>query len=251
MSSEPSTLSAGASLAPDTTREPSTRRERYAFFALVLLCVFFVAHIVTSATALGGQAPFDAAALAIHHLPYLPVIELLGIFLPVSLHAFWSLQRAIVSPRPTALSGGKRSVLMASSGTATLAFLVFHLLEFRIPRWVGKIGPAAFYPTLAARLSSTVHGVPLVALGYVVGITATALYLVTALSDPRGAFANRKLACFATPRFRSRRDLRHSRRFCRRGHDDLFCYRERPRAREELFFALGTGPRRERRGEVI
>jgi succinate dehydrogenase/fumarate reductase cytochrome b subunit len=57
--------------------------------------VFLLAHLWTNAQALSGQSAFDAAVSEIHHLPYLPAIEVFGIFLPLSFHALYGVKLAL------------------------------------------------------------------------------------------------------------------------------------------------------------
>ncbi len=69
-----------------------------------------------------------------------------------------------------------RSVQRASAGVLAL-FLVFHVWQFEGRLWLGELSREDFLPELCASLSSTAWGgVPLVALGYLLGVGAAALH---------------------------------------------------------------------------
>jgi succinate dehydrogenase/fumarate reductase cytochrome b subunit len=63
----------------------------------------------------------------------------------------------------------------------TLVFLVYHLTQFRIPKLLGQLAAASFYPALSRELSTTVGGVPWAALFYVIGIGATVTHFANGL----------------------------------------------------------------------
>ena len=181
--SEPPSTGVASTLA-DAQPRASRLRRLHALTGVVPVGVFLVGHLWTNARALSGQASFDTAVSQITRLPYLPLIETFGIFVPLAFHALYGVKLAL---------GGERNVLrypdgrnwmwlaQRATGLVTLAFLAWHLLELRVPKALGTLGADAFYPTLCARLSSTTHGLPLVALAYLVGIGASVLHLANGL----------------------------------------------------------------------
>jgi succinate dehydrogenase/fumarate reductase cytochrome b subunit (b558 family) len=147
--------------------------------------VFLLSHLSTNAKALGGQVAFDGAVRDINRMPFLPLIELFGIFLPLGFHALYGVKLALEG-RPNIgrypYSKNWLYTMQRVTGLVAFAFIVWHLWEFRIAKLLGRMGPEAFYPTLAERLSSTTAGVPLYAIIYLVGIAASVAHFANGLS---------------------------------------------------------------------
>jgi succinate dehydrogenase/fumarate reductase cytochrome b subunit (b558 family) len=146
--------------------------------------VFLVSHLFTNAKALKGQPAFDRAVADINHLPFLPLLEVVGIFLPLAFHAVYGVVLAFEGRVNVARYPYSRNVLYTLqrvTGLVALAFIVFHLWEFRIPKLLGKMSMDAFYPTLEAHLSSTYGGFPLLATVYLVGIAASVVHFANGL----------------------------------------------------------------------
>jgi len=142
-----------------------------------------VFHLWTNAKALQGQEAFDTAVGDINHLPYLPLLEA-GILLPLAFHALYGVKLAFEG-RPN-LGGYTYArnwmyTLQRFSGMVALLFVGYHLWELRIQKALGALGPTAFYPTLCAHMSSTLMGVPLVGLAYVLGIAACVFHFANGL----------------------------------------------------------------------
>lgn len=139
------------------------------------LGAFLVEHLWTNATALWGQRSFDSAVDRINALPGLVLLEVFGIFLPLAFHAgygLWLSRRGSpnVVTYPFARNWGY--VLQRLSGLVLLAFVLLHLWELRVQKWLFGLSAHSFYPTLAASLSSTRWGIPWRALFYLLGILA-------------------------------------------------------------------------------
>ncbi|HKQ69509.1 MAG TPA: succinate dehydrogenase [Polyangiaceae bacterium] len=176
----------------DASRAPVPAAHRRAFLLRRLhslsgvfpVGVFLVMHLWTNAKGLGGQAAFDRAVQDIHHLPFLPAIEVVGIFLPLAFHAFYGVKLAL-SARPNVASypfaRNWLYLVQRATGLLAFAFICWHLWEFRIQKLVGAMSPEAFYPTLSMRLSSTISGVPVLAIVYLAGIAASVIHFANGL----------------------------------------------------------------------
>jgi succinate dehydrogenase/fumarate reductase cytochrome b subunit (b558 family) len=147
--------------------------------------VFLVAHLSTNATALGGRRSFDGAVREINRMPLLSFIEIFGIFVPLAFHAIYGVKLAFEG-RPNVgrypFSKNWLYVMQRATGLMSFAFIGWHLWEFRIAKLLGRMSPDAFYPTLAEHLSSTTAGVPLAAIGYLVGIAAATFHFANGLA---------------------------------------------------------------------
>lgn len=155
-------------------------RRLHSLSGVVPLGGFLVEHLWTNASALWGQRHFDAAVARIEALPGLVAIEVFGIFLPLAFHAGYGLwltrrSRPNVGSYPLARNWGY--LLQRLSGVVLLAFLAFHLWEFRIQKWLFGMDSRSFYPVLAAGLSSTPWGIPWRAVFYLLGLIAACAHL--------------------------------------------------------------------------
>ena len=146
--------------------------------------VFLVAHLWTNAKALKGQPHFDRAVADINHLPLLPFLEVFGIFIPLTFHALYGVRLALAGSSNVVRYPYSRNLLYTLqrvTGLVALAFIVWHLAEFRIPKLFGRMSADAFYPTLEARLSSTYGGLPALAFVYLTGIAASVVHFANGL----------------------------------------------------------------------
>jgi len=145
---------------------------------------FLVSHLWTNAKALKGQPAFDRAVADINHLPFLPLLEIFGIFLPLAFHALYGVKLAFDGRVNVVRYPYSRNVLYTlqrGTGLVAFAFIGWHLWEFRIQKLLGKMSAEAFYPTLEAHLSSTYHGFPVLAVVYLVGIAASVVHFANGL----------------------------------------------------------------------
>jgi succinate dehydrogenase/fumarate reductase cytochrome b subunit (b558 family) len=172
--------------------EAVTRADRRAYVlkklhslsGVVPVGVFFVEHLWTNAKALQGEEAFTHAVADIQALPYLPLIEIFGIFLPLAFHAFYGIILAFQSkPNVKAYSYARNwlYVLQRASGLVAFVFIGYHLYEYRIQKWLFGMQSDAFYGALSSHLSSTQISVPWLALAYLVGILAASFHFANGL----------------------------------------------------------------------
>jgi succinate dehydrogenase/fumarate reductase cytochrome b subunit (b558 family) len=117
-------------------------------------------------------------------MPFLPLIEVFGIFLPLAFHAIYGVAIAFTGRSNAGRYPYARNwfyIAQRVTGIVALAFIAFHLWEYRIQKWLFGMPPEAFYGTLSERLSSTRAGVPWVAFGYTVGLAASVFHFANGL----------------------------------------------------------------------
>ena len=174
----------------DALRVPASSRCSFLFRRLHSLSgifpvgIFLVSHLFTNAKALKGQLFFDRAVADINHLPFLPLIEIFGIFVPLAFHALYGVKLAFDGRVNVARYPYTRNVLYTlqrATGLLAFLFIAWHLWEFRIPKLLGYMSADAFYPTLESHLSSTYHGFPVLAVVYLVGIGASVFHFANGL----------------------------------------------------------------------
>lgn len=176
---------------------------------MVPLAGYLVVHLLTQASALWGPRAHSVWGSAEPRVSWL-VLELTCIYLPLGLHVGLGLRRLArplevatrappeASPGTGAAPSSLEPLIQPASGAVLLIFLLVHVLEFRLPLWTGALAPSDYYPELCASLSSTRWGgIPLVAIGYLLGLGAAALHGAHGLYQ--GAL---RLGLVATPRRR-------------------------------------------------
>ncbi|AKU97166.1 Succinate dehydrogenase cytochrome b558 subunit [Labilithrix luteola] len=159
-------------------------RKLHSLSGVIPVGLFLVEHLWTNSAILGGQASFDHAVAKIQDMPFLPAIEIGGIFLPLAFHAIYGVRLALQGkPNPGSYPFTRNwlYVLQRVSGIVIFAFVAAHLWEFRIQKWLFGMSTSSFYPTLTAHMSWTWAGVPWIALGYLLGIAASLFHLANGL----------------------------------------------------------------------
>jgi succinate dehydrogenase/fumarate reductase cytochrome b subunit (b558 family) len=167
-----------------STRRRFWLKKLHSLSGVVPLGVFLVHHLWTSGRALAGQAEFDEAVRDLQRTPYLAVLEMTLVILPLTFHGLYgvllSLEgRANVGAYP--FNRNWMYVAQRLTGLLALVFVVWHLGDFWFARWTGRLSARDFYPVLCERLSTTSHGVPLIALAYILGIAATVFHFANGL----------------------------------------------------------------------
>lgn len=113
---------------------------------IVPIGVFLIEHLLTNSLAAGwassssGKVRFNEAVHDIHHLPYLWVLEVFGIFLPLAFHALYGIKIARTSqPNIHAYPymDNRRYTLQRVTGYIAFVFIIIHLLKFRFAHLVG------------------------------------------------------------------------------------------------------------------
>src|ERR1043165_4990348 len=168
----------------DRSRRPFLLRKLHSLTGVVPVGGFLVFHLWTNATALQGQARFDEAVAGINHMPYVAILEWGVILLPLAFHALYGVKLALEG-KPNVghytFSRNWMYTLQRISGILALAFIGFHLWEYWGQKTLGRMTPEQFCPSLCANMSSTVKGVPVVALVYILGIAATVFHFANGL----------------------------------------------------------------------
>jgi succinate dehydrogenase/fumarate reductase cytochrome b subunit (b558 family) len=167
-----------------SSRRAFVLKKLHSLSGVVPVGVFFIEHLWTNSKALQGEAAFSQAVADIQALPYLPLIEIFGIFLPLAFHAGYGVVLAFAAkPNVTAYRYARNwlYLLQRVSGLVAFGFIGYHLYEYRIHKWLFGMRSDAFYGTLSAHLSSTWISVPWLALLYLVGVLAVSFHFANGL----------------------------------------------------------------------
>jgi succinate dehydrogenase/fumarate reductase cytochrome b subunit (b558 family) len=168
----------------DKSRRPFLLRKLHSLTGVLPVGAFMVFHLWTNSKALQGQARFDDAVADIGHMPYLPIVETAGILLPLAFHAFYGIKLALEAKPNVGHYTFARNwmyTLQRVTGLIAFAFICYHLWEYWAQKVLGKLATDQFYPTLCANMSSTVKGVPIIALVYIFGIAAAVFHFANGL----------------------------------------------------------------------
>ena len=159
-------------------------RRLHSLSGVVPVGAFLCEHLWTNASALRGEAAFTHAVDEIQHLPALWALELFGIFLPLAFHALYGVKIALEGrPNVGAYPYARNWLYVAqrATGAITLLFVLFHLWEYRVQKWLFGMTAGSFYTELASHLSSTYGGVPWLALAYLVGLASAVFHFSNGL----------------------------------------------------------------------
>lgn len=156
-------------------------RKTHQITGIVPLGVFFFVHMFTNSKAMNGDASFNKAVKEIQDIPYLLLIEIFGIFLPLLFHSIYGVIISSES-KPNALSYGYGRnwfyVLQRATGIFLFVFILFHILNLRFGLIPGLNSiPVAGNADQAFAIVSREFQITWVLIVYILGIVATAWHL--------------------------------------------------------------------------
>jgi succinate dehydrogenase / fumarate reductase cytochrome b subunit len=115
-------------------------RKLHSLSGVVPIGVFLIEHLLTNSMAFKGPDEFNDQVRWIHGLPYLLLLEIFGIFLPLAFHALYGIRIAMTAEPNTAAypyMANARYLLQRVTGYIAFVFLIVHLLKFRFAHIVG------------------------------------------------------------------------------------------------------------------
>jgi succinate dehydrogenase / fumarate reductase cytochrome b subunit len=143
--------------------------------------MFYFVHIWTNSTALNGAKVFNEHVQALHDMPYLPLIEIFGIFVPLVFHSVYGMLISMeAKPNAVNYSYGRNwfYILQRITGIFLFFFILFHILHFRFGLIPGlNMVPVAGNAGKAFAIVSGEFGMTAILVVYVLGVLATAWHL--------------------------------------------------------------------------
>ncbi|MEO5859575.1 MAG: succinate dehydrogenase [Pyrinomonadaceae bacterium] len=156
-------------------------RKLHQITGIVPLGVFFFVHMFTNSKAMNGEAAFEKAVQEIHDIPFLLLIEIFGIFLPLIFHSVYGV---IIATEARSNVGGYSYArnwfyfFQRATGIFLFAFILFHILNLRFGLIPGlNMTPVAGNADLAYNIIAAEFQIPWVLVLYMFGIAATAWHL--------------------------------------------------------------------------
>lgn len=159
-------------------------RKLHSLSGVVPLGVFLVVHLWTSSAALRGQESFERSMREARDVPYRTVIEIAFVLLPLLFHGLYGIKLSFEPRQNTSRYPYSRNWMYAAqrlTGILALAFILWHMSHYWIPRMSGQMVEERYYPELCKQLSEAPNNLPLVALGYIFGIAATVFHFANGL----------------------------------------------------------------------
>lgn len=158
-------------------------RKAHQLTGIVPLGAFFFVHMFTNSKAMNGAEVFNDAVADIHHLPFLLLIEIFGIFLPLTFHSVYGIFISMEAKANAGVYGYARNwfyVFQRATGIFLFFFILFHLLHYRFGLFgelgltrIAIAGNAQQAYDIVARDMRQVW----VLIVYLVGVAATAWHL--------------------------------------------------------------------------
>jgi succinate dehydrogenase/fumarate reductase cytochrome b subunit (b558 family) len=156
-------------------------RKLHQLTGVVPLGIFFFVHMFTNAKALNGEESFEKAVADIHAIPFLLLLEIFGIFIPLLFHSIYGViisteARPNVGPYPFARNWFY--IMQRATGIFLFVFLTFHILNLRFGLIPGlNLTPVAGNADLAFDIVAMEFSIPWVLAVYILGVAATAWHL--------------------------------------------------------------------------
>lgn len=156
-------------------------RKLHQLTGIVPLGMFFFVHIWTNSTALNGAKVFNEHVQAIHDMPYLLLIEIFGIFVPLVFHSVYGiLISAEAKPNVLNYNYGRNwfYIFQRATGIFLFFFLLFHILNFRFGLIPGlNMVPVAGNADKAFAIVSGEFQMTAILIVYILGLLVTAWHL--------------------------------------------------------------------------
>ncbi|MDH3530524.1 MAG: hypothetical protein OEQ28_13250, partial [Acidobacteriota bacterium] len=158
-------------------------RKLHQLTGIVPLGLFFGVHMFTNAKAMNGAKVFNDAVADIHHLPFLLLIEIFGIFLPLLFHSVYGIVISAEARMNVINYGYGRNwlyIFQRATGIFLFVFILFHLLHFRFGLFAGlglsDVAVAGNADQAFSIIAGDFQSVGVIVL-YVLGVAATAWHL--------------------------------------------------------------------------
>jgi succinate dehydrogenase / fumarate reductase, cytochrome b subunit len=102
---------------------------------IVPLGLFMAEHLLTNSTAILGSDSYNEKVRMIQSIPFLPLLEIFLIAIPLIFHAGYGIYLALISKTNTQVYKYERNLLFflqRVTGITTLIFIIYHVWSFRI-----------------------------------------------------------------------------------------------------------------------
>jgi succinate dehydrogenase / fumarate reductase cytochrome b subunit len=136
------------------------------------LGLFLLEHFYSNAIAMFGAEAYDTHIKGLLGIPFLPIIEILFIAIPLFYHAGYGIYIAFIAKHNTISYSYTRNwmfTLQRFTGIVTLIFIIYHLWAFRISSLI--YGTPVNFQAVQDHLAN-----PLIFIFYIVGVISTTFH---------------------------------------------------------------------------
>lgn len=161
---------------PVTARQYFTLRRLHSLTGVLPVGVFLLEHFFTNSKALQGAEAYNGAIEFLQALPYLYLIEIFGIAVPILFHAVlgvWIAWQAKNNPVTYPYARNQFFFWQRVSGVFLVVYIAYHVATTRFAPWLGHPDAHAdFFKLMHDKLQN-----PLVFAFYVLGVLAASYHL--------------------------------------------------------------------------
>ncbi len=160
-------------------------RKLHQLSGIVPLGLFLLEHFYTNSKALYGAVEFNTAVKDLQSIPYILLVEIGGIFIPLIYHAVYGLV-ITVEARPNNLNYPYPRnwfyLIQRVTGVILFFFITFHVLNFRFGLMPGLNHiSVAKHPEQAFGIVAGEFSIVPIFIVYVIGITSTVWHLANGI----------------------------------------------------------------------
>lgn len=144
---------------------------------LIPLGLFLLEHVISNATAILGSEAYNRQIDFLHSIPFLPVWEILFIFLPLVYHAVYGIYIAYLSKNNALTYKYARNWMFffqRVTGVMTLIFVVYHVWSLRLSNVIFRT--EVNFQIVQEHLLN-----PWIALFYILGVLSTTFHFANGL----------------------------------------------------------------------
>src|SRR5260370_8091873 len=160
-------------------------RKLHELSGILPLGLFLLEHFYTNSNALAGPVDFNKAVVELQGIPYLLMLEIFGIWIPLIYHAVYGLVITAEARPNNLLYPYARNwfyTIQRITGVILFFFIAFHMLNFRFGLVPGLNNQAvANFPDQAFAIVAREFRLAPIFIIYVVGITATIWHFASGL----------------------------------------------------------------------
>jgi succinate dehydrogenase / fumarate reductase cytochrome b subunit len=160
-------------------------RKLHQLTGIMPLGIFLLEHFYTNSKALAGAADFNGAVKDLQAIPYILLVEIVGIFIPLTYHAVYGLV-ITVEARPNNLhypyARNWFYTIQRVTGVILFFFILFHVLNFRFGLMPGlNMVSVADHPEQAFQVVAGEFRRLPIFIVYLIGITSTVWHLANGI----------------------------------------------------------------------
>ncbi|WP_042345467.1 succinate dehydrogenase cytochrome b558 subunit [Bacillus massiliigorillae] len=153
------------------------KRKLHSLLGVIPVGLFLVVHLTVNFMATKGEGAFNKAVEFMESLPYLIVLEVVLIFLPLLYHAIYGVYIAFTAKPNNGRFGFFRNwmfLLQRVTGILTFIFLIWHV-------WETRLAKAIYDTTLDFNMMADILSNPAMLAFYIVGVISAIFHFANGL----------------------------------------------------------------------